>query len=43
MEEQQAKLEKDKGLEKANDLFKQIEQGTRELDEKRSSIRPKRT
>jgi hypothetical protein len=34
MEEQRAKLEKDKGLEKANDLFKQIEQGTRELTEK---------
>ena len=34
MEEQRAKLDKDKGLEKADNLFKQIEQGTRELTEK---------
>ena len=34
MEEQRAKLDKEKGLEKADGLFKQIEQGTRELAEK---------
>jgi hypothetical protein len=34
MEEQRAKLDNEKGLEKADDLFKQIEQGTRELAEK---------
>lgn len=34
MQEQQSKLNKEKGLEKANDLFKQIEQGTRELSQK---------
>ena len=34
MEEQRAKLEKEKGLEKADGLFKQIEQGSRELAEK---------
>ncbi len=34
MEEQRAKLDKDKNLQKADGLFKQIEQGTRELAEK---------
>lgn len=34
MEEQRAKLEKEKGLEAADDVFKQIEKGTRELSEK---------
>ena len=34
MEEQRAKIDKDKNLEKADGLFKQIEQGTRELAEK---------
>lgn len=34
LEEQRAKMEKEKGLEKANDLFKQIEQGTKELTAK---------
>lgn len=34
LEEQRTKIDKDKNLEKANDLFKQIEQGTRELTEK---------
>jgi hypothetical protein len=34
MEEQRAKLEKEKGLEKANGLFKQIEQGAQELTQK---------
>jgi len=34
MEEQRAKLEKEKGLEKADGLFKQIEQGARELTQK---------
>jgi hypothetical protein len=34
MEEQRKKLETEKGLEKADTLFKQIEQGTRELSQK---------
>ena len=34
MEEQRAKLDKEKGLEKADGLFKQIEQGTRDLTTK---------
>jgi len=34
VEEQRAKMEKNKNLEKANDLFKQIEEGMRELTEK---------
>jgi hypothetical protein len=35
MEEQRNKLDKDKNLEKAEGLFKQIEQGTKELAEKK--------
>jgi hypothetical protein len=34
MEEQRARLDKEKGLEKADGLFKQIEQGARELTQK---------
>ena len=34
VEEQRQKLDKEKGLEKANGLFKQIEEGTRELTQK---------
>src|SRR4029079_18151438 len=34
LEEQRAKLDKEKGLEKADGLFKQIEEGTRELTQK---------
>ena len=34
MEEQRKKLDKEKGLEKADGLFKQIEEGTRELTQK---------
>lgn len=37
VEEQRQKIEKDKGLEKADNLFKQIEQGTRELAEKQKT------
>lgn len=37
VEEQRQKLEKEKGLERADNLFKQIEQGTRELTEKQKT------
>ncbi len=37
VEEQRQKLDKEKGLEKADNLFKQIEQGTKELTEKQQT------